>query len=209
MSAGGGVRARAGAGRRTWNSRAAREFRILGPLEVLSEGRRLDLAGHRQRAVLAPLLIEANRVVSASRLVDLLWDGRPPPRALGTLRAYLSNLRRILEPGREPGAAASVLASRPAGYVLRVEPEQVDASRFEARVRAGGDASAAGDLKAARRLLGEALALWLAVAPERAGEARESLETALRTARRPRAVPFRQRAEASLARLREAVSPRG
>ena len=136
------------------------EFRILGQLEVVSAGRRLNLGGHRQRAVLALLLLEANRPVSLDRIVDLLWDGRPPAQGAGTVRAYVSNLRRLLEPGRPPGAPASVLGSEAGGYVLRVGPDQLDAARFESLVRSGREALADREPARAQTVLREALALW-------------------------------------------------
>jgi DNA-binding SARP family transcriptional activator len=136
------------------------EFRILGQLEVVSAGRRLDLGGHKQRAVLALLLLEANHPVALHRIVDLLWDGRPPAQGAGTVRAYVSNLRRLLEPERHPGAPASVLASEAGGYVLWVAPEQLDAARFEALVRCGRELLAAGDSARSQAVLADALALW-------------------------------------------------
>lgn len=136
------------------------EFRLLGQLEVVSEAGNLDLGGHKQRAVLAILLVHANRIVPVDRLVDLLWEGSPPPRAVGTLRAYISNLRRILEPDRGPGEPPRVLGGAPSGYVLSVRPEQIDANRFSSLVEAGRAAAADGDAAEARRRLGEALALW-------------------------------------------------
>ena len=136
------------------------EFQILGQLQVVSAGRRLDLGGHKQRAVLAVLLLEANRPVPLDRIVDLLWDGRPPAQAAGTVRAYVSNLRRLLEPDRPPGAPARVLASDAGGYALRIAPDQLDASRFESLVRSGREAVAAGEMAGGRTAFGDALALW-------------------------------------------------
>src|SRR5215813_4269386 len=75
-------------------------IRVLGPLEAEVEGARADLGGPLQRAVLALLLMERGRVVSVDRMIDQLWRGEPPPRAIASLQAYVSNLRRILEPGR-------------------------------------------------------------------------------------------------------------
>ncbi len=133
------------------------DVRILGQLEVESAGRRLDLGGHKQRAVLAVLVLEANRPVPVDRLADLLWDGRPPAQGVGTVRAYVSNLRRLLEPDRAPGRPARVLTSEAGGYVLNLAPAQLDASRFERLVESG---RASGDAAAAAELFGRALALW-------------------------------------------------
>jgi DNA-binding SARP family transcriptional activator len=135
-------------------------FGILGPLEVEVAGRVVDLGPPKQRAVLALLLIERERVVSLDRLIDQLWDGEPPPRATASLQAYLSNLRRVLEPDRLPRSVASVLVTSPPGYVLRVPASDVDAAVFEDLAGEGARLLAGGRADEARRRLDEALALW-------------------------------------------------
>src|SRR5712691_1818735 len=85
------------------------EFGILGPLEVSRCGRAVPLGGPRQRAVLALLLLEANRVVSMDRLAEDVWGGQPPEGWVTTLQIYVSHLRRALEPDRARGAAGDVL----------------------------------------------------------------------------------------------------
>src|SRR5262245_66192644 len=85
------------------------EYGILGPLEVWRSGRAVPLGGPRQRAVLALLLLEANRAVSMDRLAEDLWGGHPPEGWATTLQIYVLHLRRALEPDRPKGAAASVL----------------------------------------------------------------------------------------------------
>src|SRR5687767_13551033 len=77
-------------------SRAGMEFRILGPLEVADDGRRVELGGRKQRALLAILLLHANEVVSADKLIDELWGETPPPTAAKTLQAHVSRLRRAI-----------------------------------------------------------------------------------------------------------------
>src|SRR5262249_54453003 len=72
------------------------EFRILGPLEVVENGQALELGGQKQRALLAALLLEANRVVSADRLIEALWPERPPDTAVKALQVYVSQLRKAL-----------------------------------------------------------------------------------------------------------------
>jgi DNA-binding SARP family transcriptional activator len=130
-------------------------FRVLGPVEATADGRALDLGRPKQRAVLAALLLRAGEVVPVDRLVDDLWDGRPPPAAVGSLHAYVANLRRILEPGRPARARATVLLTRGSGYVLQAE--QLDATVF---ARLAGRALAAGRPTDAVTSAAAALAQW-------------------------------------------------
>ena len=78
------------------------QFRVLGPVEVLDDGEPLDIGTPRQRALLARLLVDANRVVPLDRIIDDLWEGEPPAAATATLQSYVSLLRRVLEPDRAP-----------------------------------------------------------------------------------------------------------
>ena len=134
-------------------------IRVLGPLEAEVEGARADLGGPLQRAVLALLLMERGRVVSVDRMIDQLWRGEPPPRAIASLQAYVSNLRRILEPGRARRAQARILVSAPPGYAMRLPDEAVDAWRFESLLTAARK-DAPGQPERARQELEQALALW-------------------------------------------------
>lgn len=127
------------------------EFRLLGPLEVLVDGRTLPLSGAQQRALLALLLLHANVPVSTDRLVEELWGERAPRTAAASLRVAVGKLRALL--GDEHRTR---LETVPGGYRLRVEREELDATRFEslvteARTRPPRDAVV---------LLEEALALW-------------------------------------------------
>jgi WD40 repeat protein/DNA-binding SARP family transcriptional activator len=126
-------------------------FQVLGPLEAWEGGGRLALGGPKQRLVLAQLLLRANQVVPADRLIDQVWGEEPPDAARSALQAYVSRLRRSLGAGR--------LQGRPPGYVLAAAPEEVDVLGFEDLV---GQARrrAAAEPQAAVRLLDEALALW-------------------------------------------------
>ena len=72
------------------------EFRVLGPLEVVDEGRPLELGGAKQRALLAALLLDTGRVVSTDRLIDALWEDDPPETAAKSIQVYVSQLRRVL-----------------------------------------------------------------------------------------------------------------
>lgn len=82
------------------------DYRILGPLEVSDADRTVALGGDKQRALLAILLLHANEVVTADRLIDELWGERAPTTALKTLQAYVSRLRKALCDGDDPAAGA-------------------------------------------------------------------------------------------------------
>lgn len=132
------------------SSVAAMEFRLLGPVEVLRGDRSAPLGGPKQRAVLAHLLLRANDIVPTDRLIDQIWGEGPPDAARNALQSYVSRLRSALgDSGR--------LERRDPGYVLRVEPEEVDALRFEAQVR---QARTLLDPEERVALLDQALALW-------------------------------------------------
>jgi DNA-binding SARP family transcriptional activator/tetratricopeptide (TPR) repeat protein len=110
------------------------EVRVLGPLQVLVDGEPVALGGPRQRAVLAMLVAAHGRTVPVDRIVDELWDSNPPSSALATLQAYISRLRRLLEPRRAPRAATTVLVSDPVGYALSLPAGAVDAWCMEREV---------------------------------------------------------------------------
>jgi DNA-binding SARP family transcriptional activator len=124
------------------------EFRILGPLEVVDEGRSLPLGGGRQRALLTALLLRANQVVSTDQLLDEVWSDESPASGVRVVQVYVSQLRKALGEG--------VIETRPPGYVLVAEPEALDIGRFERLVDEAHGAQA--DVAAAK--LREALALW-------------------------------------------------
>ena len=136
------------------------EFRILGPLEVCSDGRDLSLGGAKQRAVLAVLLLHPNEVVSIDRLVDELWGASPPATASKIVQVYISQLRKVLRGRRGRDQEERVLVTRAPGYLLRVEPGQLDADRFEGLVGEARQELAAGRPRRAAHMLLEALALW-------------------------------------------------
>jgi len=134
-------------------------FGVLGPLQVLRSGRAVPLGGPRQRAVLALLLLEANRVVSMDRLAEDVWAGHPPGEWANTLQTYVFHLRQALEPGRARGDAG-VLVTSGRGYVLRAGWEQLDAAVFEDKFTAGRAALEAGRHAEAAGTLRQALGLW-------------------------------------------------
>jgi YVTN family beta-propeller protein len=136
------------------------QFHILGPLEVVRSGCAVPLGGPRQRAVLALLLLEANRVVSVDRLAEDVWGGHPPPGSVTTLHSYVFRLRRALEPDRLHGVAGDVLVTRDRGYLLRVNREHLDAAMFEEAGAAGRAALEAGRYAEAAQALRTALGLW-------------------------------------------------
>ncbi len=135
-------------------------YGVLGPFEALDDGSVLDIGRPKQRAVLAVLILADNRVVSLDRLIDLLWGDERPARATASLQVYVSNLRRVLEPGRDPDRPWTRLLTRPPGYLLRVGPGELDAARFESLAAEGRRLLAGGQPLAARRALDEALGLW-------------------------------------------------
>jgi YVTN family beta-propeller protein len=128
------------------------DFRILGPIEVRRGEDALPLGGRKQRALLALLLLHANKAVSRDRLIDALWGERPPPSVQQSLDSYVSRLRSVL--GRER------LVRRPPGYVFVLEPDELDLARFEELVSAAREAAARGDASTACSTLRTALALW-------------------------------------------------
>jgi DNA-binding SARP family transcriptional activator len=132
------------------------EFRILGPLEVVHEGRSLALGGGRERTLLSLLLLSANQVVAVERLAEDLWAGRPPEGASHALRVYMSRLRKSL---REAGGD-EMLVTQPTGYVARLETGALDATRFDALVAEGREQAGRSDHQGAAATLREALALW-------------------------------------------------
>src|SRR6266481_3229219 len=136
------------------------DFGILGPLEVSRSGCAVPLGGPRQRAVLALLVLEANRVVSMDRLAEDVWGGDPPEGWATTLQTYVFHLRQALEPDRSRGAAGGVLVTRDRGYLLRVDREHLDGALFQDGFAAGRAALEAGRYAEAAETLRKALDLW-------------------------------------------------
>ena len=131
---------------------ASLEFRLLGPLDAVRNGHALALGGPKHRTLLAALLLHAGEPVAVDVLAEALWPDRPPAKFDSTLQVYVSQLRREL--GRD------AIVRRGPGYVLAIDPDQVDAIRFERLAEEGRAALAAGEPEWARPLLEQALALW-------------------------------------------------
>ena len=104
------------------------EFRLLGPVEVLADGCLIDIGPARQRCVLAALAVDAGRPVLVDTLVDRVWAQDPPQRAREALYVYINRLRKRLDDAEPTGAGRLVRRSN--GYLLDVDPDQVDAHRF-------------------------------------------------------------------------------
>jgi DNA-binding SARP family transcriptional activator/WD40 repeat protein len=128
------------------------EFRILGPFEVVRSGESVPLGGTQKRALLALLALHSGEPVSIDRLIDELWGERPPRTAAKTVQVYVSQLRKAL--------GSDVIVTREQGYMLAVERDQLDVSRFEALCATGRRALADGDTVRAAERLASALALW-------------------------------------------------
>jgi DNA-binding SARP family transcriptional activator len=173
------------------------EFRILGPLEVAKGDRPLPVGGPKERTLLAILLIHAGEVVSADRLIDELWGRDLPANPSNALQVVVSRLRRALE--------GELIVARKPGYVLEVDPEALDARRFERLVEQARQLAATDPLRASS-LLGEALGLWRGPAlaefafEDFAQEAVAQLEEA-----RIRAVELKIEADLALGRHAELV----
>ena len=108
------------------------DYRVLGPLEVLDGEGPLPLGGAKQRALLALLVHNANRVVSRERLIDDLWGDAPPETAVTTVQVYVSRLRKLLPDGD--------VGDTPTGLSPRGRAGDVDLRRFEASGGRGPDA---------------------------------------------------------------------
>ena len=127
-------------------------FRVLGPFEVVEARRPVAVGGPKQRALLAVLVLHRGEVVSSDRLIDELWGERPPATAAKTVQVFVSELRKALGDG--------LLVTRGRGYMLHIEPGQVDLDRFEQLAGEGRSALESGDYQRAASQLREGLALW-------------------------------------------------
>lgn len=130
------------------------QFALLGPVEAHLDGRRLNLGGPKQRALLAMLLLRANEVVSRDRLIDGLWGEQVPATASRSLDSYVSRLRGVLDVDR--------IERRAPGYLVRTQPGELDLDRFETLFEQGREQLRGRDAASASQTLREALSLWQA-----------------------------------------------
>jgi DNA-binding SARP family transcriptional activator len=135
------------------------DFRILGSLEVLNEDRSVALGGSKQRALLGVLLLHANETLSTDRLIDELWGERPPATAAKTVQVHVSRLRKALADGAANGQG-DLVVTREHGYELQLDPERLDAHRFERLVTEGRTEASEGRPARAAAAIEEALSLW-------------------------------------------------
>lgn len=137
---------------------------VLGPVRILRDGRPCTPSALKQRALLALLLLSANKPVPTHRLFEGLWGSHPPRAAAATLQMYVTGLRRALDPGH--GAARRdprnhpLLATEATGYRLRVAPGELDLDRFRTHAAAGRRHLAEGRCVQADDAFRRALALW-------------------------------------------------
>lgn len=137
-------------------------FKILGPLEAWQDRRLLDLGRPRQRAVLASLLVTPNHAVSLDELVEHSPAEPRPAGSIDTLYCYVSGLRRILDVDTPLWSRDRVIRRRGPGYLLAVEPEQVDGWEFERSVLEGRRLVGEGRFEEAAERVRSGLSLWRA-----------------------------------------------
>jgi DNA-binding SARP family transcriptional activator len=137
------------------------DFHILGPIEVLDEGRVVALGGSRQRALLALMLLHANETLSTDRLIDELWGEDATDGARRTVHVQISRLRKAITPaGGLREEREGTVVTRERGYELIVDPERLDAHRFERLLAECGQCLETGEFERAADGLQRALALW-------------------------------------------------
>ncbi|MEV1250034.1 BTAD domain-containing putative transcriptional regulator [Nonomuraea sp. NPDC049750] len=135
-------------------------IRILGPLEVLAEGRRIPLTGARPQVILAMLALEPNRVISMDRLLDAIWEDEPPSTARVQIHICVSGLRRTFS----ALGLTDVISTRPPGYILNIPVENIDAHQFEEFIAKSYSLVEAGKPQEAVTELQSALGLWYGTA---------------------------------------------
>ena len=127
-------------------------FRVLGDVDALVDGHRVDIGHIRQRNVLVCLLVDVNRPVAQDVLIDRVWADAPPAKARNALAAYVSRLRRSF--AEVDGAR---ITRGPGGYMLQADEQSLDLHRFRHQVRNARKTQAPVD---ALTLFNDALAMW-------------------------------------------------
>jgi DNA-binding SARP family transcriptional activator len=135
------------------------DFRILGPLEVTINARRVPVAAGKQRVLLATLLLSANQTVPIEELTERLWGGDPPRGPRGALHTYVTRLRQTLDRHTGGGSTGPIHTSA-AGYGIEVSAAGLDLIRFREMVSEARAAGESGDLTAESAGLTAALSLW-------------------------------------------------
>jgi DNA-binding SARP family transcriptional activator len=130
------------------------EFGLLGPLTVRLGGTEVPVPPGKQRALLAALLLSANRPVRADELIEALWGPSPPASARATMQSYVMRLRKSL------GGGHGRIATQPGGYLISVAAGELDVSRFEVLLESARAAARDGSWDQAATQAGAALALW-------------------------------------------------
>ncbi|PXW34081.1 UNVERIFIED_CONTAM: transcriptional regulator [Williamsia faeni] len=143
-----------------------RRYSLFGGLSATIDGADAAVGTRKQRAVLAQLILAAGRVVTSDRLIDGIWGDAAPDRAEASLQAYVSGLRRILEPERAPRAQPSVLVTRGSGYALVTTDDEVDLSRFTRAIERARDLHAHHESDTAAAELRSALDMYAPLLPE-------------------------------------------
>jgi SARP family transcriptional regulator, regulator of embCAB operon len=187
-------------------------FRVLGTLEVVDGNRICTPTAPKLRSVLALLLLNPNHVVTTQSLIEELWEEQPPASAQTTIQTYIYQLRKVLDvrkASEHPRANAQlerVLLTKPRGYCLHVQSDQLDLYRFEALFAQGQEALRSGDIELASSVLRRALALWRGpvLADVAAGPLLQSRITALEE-RRIDALEQRIEADLRLGRHRQLI----
>ncbi|HEY0640184.1 MAG TPA: AfsR/SARP family transcriptional regulator [Pseudonocardiaceae bacterium] len=138
------------------------DIKVLGPLEARHNGRSITPSAHKPRQILALLALQAGHVVTVPALIEELWGMQPPRSALTTLQTYILQLRRRIGAALPPDGSdpKDVLVTSYGGYMLDIDPAQVDVQEYERLVSAGTRAVEVGDEVSGSRLLRSALGLW-------------------------------------------------
>jgi DNA-binding SARP family transcriptional activator len=133
------------------------EYRVLGPVEVLADGRPVAIGGPKPRSLLVLLLLNAGRVVPSGQVIEALWGGRPPMSGATRVQGVVSQLRASFA---RAGVTSGPIATRPPGYLLTVGDGELDLEVFERRCGDGRADAARGDLEAAAVAYWSGLDLW-------------------------------------------------